>query len=216
MNILVIDDNERHLKAAEQTLGGEHALTTCSSHDEAYNLLSKRGYEKELLRRAEEHEIDGTNWPGLNKNETDPFWDAVLCDLLMPAGKMAQGGEGLRHVGKVMPVGWALALEAAKSGAKFVAVATDMNHHHHPTSAMLDNLNYHQFQIDGAIAIFTNCISTVGINGTERECSGCSGAGSIKRDDEKYKCWRCDGTGTDFAEYGKDWGKILEALIDKK
>lgn len=109
-------------------------------------------------------------------------WDAVLTDLLMPAGRDAQGGKGLEFVGQEMPVGLALALLAALRGARYVAVVTATNHHAHPASAMLDRLRPHSgpnFVINGARAMF--------VHHTPIEVEGIG--------------------------EGKDWGKVLAALL---
>jgi CheY-like chemotaxis protein len=184
MKVLVIDDTQVHLDAALQTLA-EHDVTICLSHEEATKLIHGRG--------------------------NDPYWDAVLCDLLMPAGPMAQGGEGLKFVGQEMPVGWALAIGAAVNGAKFVAVATDMNHHHHPASAMLDNLGGEIFTMNGAKAMLTNHVKFVGIKGTEGTCTECWGTGKTSSHGTEYKCGYCK-EGVAFSKSGKDWGYILRKL----
>lgn len=134
MKILVIDDTVAHQQSARQTLKG-HDLTVVGGHDEALEVLSTY--------------------------TTKPYWDAVLSDLLMPAGRNAQGGPGMQYIGQEMPIGWSLAIQAAILGAKFVAVATDMNHHHHPASAMLDGLDRAVFQLAGARALFTNHVRMV-------------------------------------------------------
>lgn len=227
MKILVIDDTQVHLAAAQQTLAG-HDVTVCGSHEEAYKLLGVRYDEEGIMRRLVEQglptthqDVDSGNkeawkswWDAYDKAKKEsviPYWDAVLSDLLMPAGSMAQGGEGRRLVGQEMAVGWSLALQAAKNGAKYVAVVTDMNHHCHPASAMLDAFNRHYFSIDDARVLMTNYVSMVGITGTECTCRKCGGTG--KTDGGKYNCCYCKG-GMDHSQKGKDWGGILKQLID--
>lgn len=194
MKILVIDDSQSHQQSARQTLGADHDLTVVGSHDEALELVGEQ-YDKE--------------WKKL------PYpWDAVLCDLLMPAGRNAQGGKGMQYVGVEMPIGWSLAINAALNGAQYVAVVTDMSHHDHPASAMLDCMSGEIFTINGARALFTNRVGMVGIVGTERTCIECGGSGERKRGDgSTYKCYTCSGTGTDYAERGKDWADILAQLM---
>ncbi len=110
MKILIIDDNRTHLNAATTQLGAEHSLTVAQSYDEGKRLLL-----------------------------AEPFgFEAVLCDLLMPASGEQQGRDGMRYVGQEMPVGIFLALFAAQRGAKYVAILTDSDHHGHPSSACLD------------------------------------------------------------------------------
>ncbi len=219
MKILVIDDTKTHLTAALQTLVG-HDVTICSNHDEALSLLEEQHDTKEQTKRKEQYIAEGmSNWDAYKKSQEEtrlPYWDAVLCDLLMPAGRNAQGGEGMKFIGQEMAVGWSLALVAAKQGAKFVAVVTDMNHHHHPASAMLDRLNHHFFKIDEAKVMMTNYVSLIGITGTEHICPECNGSGKKYRDDKsEYECYSCE-NGTTFAQHGKNWGEILNQLLKEK
>ncbi len=106
----------------------------------------------------------------VHKESILPYWDVVLCDLMMPASGSEQGSEGQKFVGQEMPVGWSLALSAAREGAKFVAVVTDTNHHDHPASAMLDNLNHHVFTIDGAKMLLTNRVRKTNNGGKDWGC----------------------------------------------
>lgn len=208
MKVLVIDDSPRHQTSAIQTLAG-HDVTVCFSHEEAEKFLYPK-YDMEKLES-----LWKTTRPGSEKYELAkkqyalPYWDVVLSDLLMPAGSMAQAGEGLKYVGQEMPVGWSLAFYAAKAGAKYIAVVTDMNHHNHPASAMLDVLNGHIFSIDGAKMLLTNRAHVVGITGTECTCTTCGGTG--KQHNPSYPCCFCK-DGVDFSEKGKDWGKVLKQL----
>lgn len=193
MRILVIDDTQKHLDSALQTLG-EHEVITCSTYDEAEDLLTDYDYAKDCLK---------------NK------WDVVFCDLLMPAGSRAQG-QGKIFVGQEMPVGWALALLAARNNIGLIAVVTDMNHHHHPASAMLDHTNDHIFKIDGSKVLMTNNSGRVGIRGTECSCKECCGEGTKSRvDGSTYICVYCYGR-TVYREYGKNWGRILEKLTNNE
>lgn len=225
MKILVIDDTQVHLDAAKQTLVG-HDVTYCETHEEAVDLLSvrydKEGTKKLLVSQGFPESYHSVNrndekawrawWKAHDQAEADskiPYWDVVLTDLLMPAGSMAQGDEGQKFVGQEMAIGWALALRAARTGAKYVAVVTDTNHHHHPASAMLDAFNRHFFTIDGARVLMTNYVNLVGIAGTDSLCGECGGTG--KRG--QYSCHRCDIPGRVFAKKGKDWGSILEQLL---
>lgn len=216
MKILVIDDMQVHLAAALQTLAG-HDVTVCGSHEEAYQLLGTQyaSNRKALQEQYEREGMDGYDAYQKAQAETKlPYWDAVLSDLLMPAGSMDQGNKGMEYVGKEMAVGWSLALLAARMGAKYVAVVTDMNHHNHPASAMLDAFNRHIFSIDGAKVLMTNSVQKVGITGTECQCEKCHGTGQQSREDgSKYNCYYCKG-GVDYSQKGKDWGEILKQLIN--
>lgn len=191
MNILVIDDSTNHQQAARQVLG-EHNLTVVESYDGALKLLANEDDGGKLLL---------------------PYWDAVLCDLLMPAGRSAQGDKGLKYVGQEMPVGWSLAITAALRGAKYVAVVTDMNHHHHPASAMLDAMTNMIFNLHGAKALFTNHVRMVGIEGTQGICMDCLGEGTKFNGSNTYQCCTCRGTKSTYAEKGKDWAEILDRLV---
>lgn len=144
------------------------------------------------------------------------YWDVVLTDLLMPAGPMMQGEIGRQFVGQEMAVGWALALKAAQSGAKYVAVVSDANHHDHPASAMLDDIHDHIFTIDGARVLMTNLVPLIGIAGTEDVCPKCDGTGKRRHENREYgeyKCHECTGTGRAFTRKGKNWQKILDKLL---
>lgn len=190
MRILVIDDTKKHLDAALQTLVG-HDVTIFNNYDKAVELL--------------EEDYDG---------ETQlPYWDAVLCDLLMPAGKDCQGRNGLQYVGQEMPVDWSLAIVAATRGARYVAVVTDLDHHSHPASAMIDRIP-RRIKVDGSIVMFTNSVARVGIVGSECDCPTCNGTMKhrLSYDGSENNC-SCK-TGKSFSKWGKNWGGILENLLE--
>ena len=214
MRILVIDDTQAHISAALQTLSEGNELTTCSSYDEATELLEEKFDKTELDKKYKQYESEGIKNPyeKAMKETVLPYWDAVLCDLLMPAS-----GEQCRNhelVGQEMPVGWSLALVAAEGGAKYVAVVTDKSHHDHPASALLDRFSKHVFVIDGAKVLMTNYVERVGIIGTEYgSCEMCGGSGKrLYWDKTEIDCHSCNGSGKKFKEYGKNWGKILKKL----
>ena len=212
MKILVIDDAKKHLDAAIQTLVG-HDVTLCSSYDEALELLEER-YDDEkrssLIAKYREEGVKNS-WSKACSETKLPYWDVVLCDLLMPAGRDAQGSKGKQFVGQEMPVGWSLALVAATRGAKYITVASDTNHHDHPASAMIDRIGV--VNVDGAKVIFTNNISLVGIVGSECVCPTCNGTlrHNLRWDGKESDC-TCK-SGTSFSKWGKDWGKILNQLL---
>lgn len=212
MRILVIDDTKKHLDAALQTLV-DHDVTICSTYDDALELLEEC-YDREAEKRYISEGM--SEWNARQKASKEnklPYWDVVLCDLLMPAGNDAQGSKGQQFVGQEMPVGWSLALVAATRGAKYVAVASDTNHHDHPASAMIDRIGV--VNVDGAKVIFTNNISLVGIFGSECVCPTCNGTlrHNLRWDGKEAEC-DCK-TGTSFSKWGKDWGKILNQLLRK-
>lgn len=215
MKILVIDDSANHQKSAQQGLGTLHDLTVVGGHDEALKLLETKCDRAKYETLRDQYKEQGVKdyYQRADAESRLPYWDAVLCDLLMPAGRNAQGGDGLKYVGQEMPIGWSLAITAALRGAKYVAVVTDMNHHHHPASAMLDSMNRTIFVLHGAKALFTNYVGMVGIEGTKGACAKCSGSG---KDSTYEECYRCNGTGTAYAQHGKDWADILAKLLGEK
>ena len=210
MKILVIDDNPLNQDSARQTLG-DHDVNVVGTHEDAHEVLVK----------------------------SEPY-DAILCDLLMPAGEMTQGPEGEKYVGQEMPVGFGLALLAVLRGAKLVLVATATNHHDHPASAMFDDFREtvkpkgarsgygtaapHCFSIDGARVAFSHAIMTF-VDGSV--CPDCNGSGEkdscyCTRDSGRpkpdcsgcggkgRKCWKCQNSGK---QRGKDWGAMLQDLM---
>lgn len=253
LRILVIDDTELHHQAARQTLAG-HELTIVGTYDEAYVLLEKpqASYEAvkaELKRRGfkdpyadstteQEREAAIAEQTRLYQELCPPPpFDVVLTDLLMPAGRVTQGPDGMRYVGQEIPVGFALSLMAVLQGAKYVAVATATNHHNHPASAMLDRLNGYwndesegrvPFTINGAPVGYFHAPMTH-VDGTT--CPDCNGSGrkdvcscaerNAGRVDPKCNtcggvgryCWACQNSGK---KWGKDWGKILARLLKEK
>lgn len=252
MRILVVDDNHVNLATAKDTLAG-HDLTVCESYDKALELLSVT-YNKELIQKklvdaGLPATSDGLNMPkGGNWSEQDnarwsawweaerkftkesqnPYWDAVLVDLLMPAGCDAQGSTGERFVGEMMPVGFSLALLAAKNGAKYVGVVTATNHHNHPASAMLDRLENRdwcrwrgegedveihagaEFTINGAKVGFFHGVNHHVEGMTCPACKGKKYQADKTCDGSKLEpCHECNKTGL---ATGKDWGKVLQSL----
>jgi len=197
MKVLIVDDNDLHCQAAVQTLS-EHDLTIVSSYDEAYVLIQKTG-----RMHAPSAETRTTSF------------DAVFCDLLMPAGSIAQGIEGQPLVGQIMPVGWALAINAALRGVRYVAVISDMSHHDHPGSALLDQMKFQIFELHGARALFTNYLNKLyhPVVDSEIDCGLCGGSGKSTRTGNGL-CRRCSGVGSHI-QNGKNWGRILEVLMSE-
>lgn len=109
--ILLCDDNHRHLAAGRAQLG-ENQVVALDSYEEAI-----------------EHLKEGSDI------------DVVLSDLMMPGEPRTLGPEGMKYIGQSIPIGFVLALRAAKVGVPLVAVVTDTNHHDHPMSAAIDWLN---------------------------------------------------------------------------
>lgn len=253
MKVLVIDDKPIHHLSAIQTLT-DHQVTIVGTYDEAHALLQVprapwQAVNAELERR-------GFKKGGYDPNETEqermakelererieqelcppPPFDAVLSDLLMPASGMMLAPEPRKkYEGQEMPVGFALAFMAVRSGAKYVAIVTDIGHHDHPASAMLDTFvsdprfrpdSYpsHGFIIDGVKIGFYQQVSTW-VEGTT--CLNCNGTGEkeicfcVERnagtpepscggcEGTGYECWDCRNSGK---LRGKDWGRVLTHL----
>lgn len=109
MRILLVDDNPRHRRAGVKELEAlGHQVVALNSYVEAH-------------RQSRQEQFD-----------------VALVDLLMPAEEMTLGGEGLKHLGDQIGVGYALALDLPYGNVGAVVVATDTNHHNHPLSAMVD------------------------------------------------------------------------------
>jgi hypothetical protein len=73
-------------------------------------------------------------------------YDIVLTDMEMPMSNKLSS-----HIlGKLIPYGLLIATEAARSGAKQVAVVTNLNHHTDPFSAAFDHFTRHSYSINGA------------------------------------------------------------------
>ncbi len=147
MKILVIDDSSVHQQSARQTLK-DHDLTVVGSYDEAVRLM------------GQDFKVG---------SKYGQVFDAVLTDLMLPAGMGGLGGAGSEFDGQEMPMGFGLALLAVLySGAKMVAVVTDLNRHVHPASRLLDlligrhespSVNSHgrpKFLMNGAVVGFYN------------------------------------------------------------
>lgn len=76
-------------------------------------------------------------------------FDVVLTDLHLPMSSRTLGPEAFK-LGELVPYGILLMIEAARQGAKFVAVVTDLNHHADPFSAAFDHYSRFSVQIEGA------------------------------------------------------------------
>lgn len=242
MKILVFDDSPIHRKSAELTLKG-HDLTIVGTYDEAQELLaSNLDYEKQnkiisqLLVKAglapdfnlwqaensseeEKGKYNSAYWESEEQATTWPDFDVVLTDLLVPASRQAQGGEGLQFVGQQMPLGTAIALLALCGGVKNVAVVSNENHHHHPASAALDCFAFPN-KMKGYRLMCTNHVDSILVDQKTGELIA----------DERYKCsapfegaekYPSDNSlpypcRKGLESGGKDWGKILQQLFSQK
>ena len=76
-------------------------------------------------------------------------FEVVLTDLYLPMSSWGLSPEAF-ELGKQVPYGMLLMIEAARQGAKYVAVVTDLNHHSDPFSAAFDHYSKFLIQIEGA------------------------------------------------------------------
>lgn len=114
LEILVVEDNEHHRKAAKELLK-EHKTRTVSTFDDAISMLDC--FEKTEKGRP----------------------DALLTDLNFSFGGRTSDLYD-EHKFKEEPLGYALALYAAKIGVPKIAIVTDMNHHHNALAKTFDYL----------------------------------------------------------------------------
>ncbi len=96
----------------------------------AYNLAAVNGYE------------DAMNVLALEK------FDVVLIDLHLPMSSKTMGDKF--KLGELVPYRVLLMLEAARNGAKHVAVVTDLSHHDDPFSAAFDHYSRYPVKIENA------------------------------------------------------------------
>lgn len=121
MRILVFDDNPVHRAAAISQLSG-HEVVVVETYDQAEEMLKK--------------EV----WSGEPNPKCQQF-DVVMTDLMVPPSDQNLSNMAKEvHMGKGMPLGTFIAIRAMSVGVKKVAIVTDANHHEHPASAALDDL----------------------------------------------------------------------------
>ncbi len=75
-------------------------------------------------------------------------FDVVLTDLHLPMSSQTMGDKF--KLGELVPYGILLMIEAARQGAKQVAVVTDLSHHDDPFSAAFDHYSRFPISIEGA------------------------------------------------------------------
>lgn len=76
-------------------------------------------------------------------------FDVVLTDLHLPMSSKMLGDKAFK-LGELVPYGILLMIEAARQGAKYVAVVTDLSHHADPFSAAFDHYSRFPVNIEGA------------------------------------------------------------------
>lgn len=137
MKILIIEDTPKHQESARKQFRDE-------------NLELAQHYQEGLTAILASKE---------------QLYDAVLTDLLMPKGGFeTMGPDGMKYVFDLLPYGFPLVLLAAKYGAKYVGLVTDVNHHDHPLSAAIDPISSAYWrEEDAAESLYKVNKSTVGI-----------------------------------------------------
>lgn len=169
MKILVVDDKAIHQESARRTLADKgHDLTIATSFDEAMKLMD--GCDDVKFEQM----MEELNWGGSREQREQvreqcalsfPY-EVVLSDMLMPMSK-ENLAPGVYKPGAEVPYGFVIALRAALRGAQYVAMATDLSHHHDAMSAALDFITFRrtskyaphrdvvpQFVINGAKCMF--------------------------------------------------------------
>lgn len=158
MRILIIDDKQIHRESARETLVG-HDLTIVNSFDEAMERLNPDGWldeekfkqlvvdagfqpESDVMKMSDHVATDYLLACANARKQAHvaflPF-DVVLTDMKMPMSEYALQPRVFNSSEQV-PYGFVIALKATLSGAKFVAMLTDTNHHRGAMSAALDFL----------------------------------------------------------------------------
>lgn len=257
MRILVIEDKALNQDSARETLAG-HEVTIVSSFDAAMEIMSEKIDEENAQRLLVEAgfptrptppsqpEVEGVRerwmayWDAKKAAEAQsviPFpFEVVLADMMMPMSRESLA-PGLFNPKEQVPYGFVLALRAALSGAKFVAMVTDTNHHHGAMSASLDHLGsayYYagfkpNFTINGAKVMFVHApfVTDIAVGASCYNCLGGAACGYCRtplvqgecrnckfRGRKPEPCNVCHGEGKhDKAVYErKDWGQVLADL----
>ncbi|NQV88371.1 MAG: hypothetical protein HQ402_02360 [Parcubacteria group bacterium] len=81
-------------------------------------------------------------------------FDVVLTDLHLPMSSKTMGSKF--QLGELVPYGMLLMVEAARQGAKHVAVITDLSHHDDPFSAAFDHYSRFPVKIEDAKVIMVH------------------------------------------------------------
>lgn len=116
LNILVVEDSERHSEAAQQLLS-------------YHNLVLAHGFDY-----AMDHLVGS-----LYGKRTEQSFDVVLTDLMLPQGRgETQADKSRAYV--EMAFGYPIALIAAKQGVPYIGIVTDTDHHNSPIGYTFDFL----------------------------------------------------------------------------
>ena len=118
MKILVVDDKPIHRRSAKKLEELGHAVVLESCYMDVFN-----------------------------RKDLETF-DVALIDLMMPAEDYALGQKAMEeHLGKEIPIGYALVFRLAMAFIRRIAVVTDGNHHHDPMVATMDYLQRGIYQV---------------------------------------------------------------------
>ncbi len=228
-----------HRKTAEITLRG-HDLTVVGTYDEAQKalearvdhkkrkkllpmLLKKAGLTEDFYRNSEDaNAADKQKYEQVLEVACDlatnyPDFDVVMTDLLVPAPAQQMGVKGSEYIGKQMPLGTIIALLALANGVKYVAVVTDESHHHHPASAAFDC--FRNGKARNRNILCTNHIGSYVY--TDTLTGKVVPWEFLNTPEGKQTYKRPEGRSLDECEgitliEGKNWGEILEALLESK
>lgn len=235
LNILVVDDEKNHRRAAEILLKvhnlmivasydeGREALTSHTDYGKADEirptLLEKAGLarnfmpyrENTVASDAEKAKYEDACREAKEQATTHPHFDVVLLDLMMPASRSAQGLDGMSFVGKQMPVGTFLILLALHAGVKNIAMVTDMNHHHHPASAALDPINRSVIKVSDVKIFATNYSSLKTFDEKTGEVLTYK---YLESEEGKAKYPQDANYGHVGTFSGKGWDSILKVLLE--
>jgi len=178
VKIFVFDDSRNNQWSARVQLK-DHDLTIVGTFDEASDLLAP---------------LDGGK-----PNPKFQKFDVVLTDLMVLASERQLGPNGRDYIGKEMPLGSIIALQALSVGVKKVALVTDANHHDHPASAALDPFRWNienPSHIGDAVLYCTNYWVTADFH---------AGTGELLGD--------MHGVASEDVVKAKDWAKALQTLL---
>lgn len=136
-------------------------------------------------------------------NKENHGFEVVLLDLLMPAGKRALSKN---LIGIESDSGVYLALLAAVNGAKYVGVLTDASHHNHPSSACIDLLMAHPWELKEIKVADSKLFLS---NDMELVKSSC-------KEDLTKNCDKCDQKNWECGKAYlccKDWKSFLDQIL---
>ena len=121
LNVLVVEDNPIHQKAA-QILLADYNLTIAKNFDRAADTIT--GGSSYSPYRFE----------GVGKTKID----VVITDLLFPQGRGDCMADKSRSSWLEKPFGYPIALMAVKEGIPYVAIVSAGNHHEDPMAYTID------------------------------------------------------------------------------